>query len=36
MTDDTARDLLLELDFLGEGNYTMEIMKDGKNAHNHA
>ena len=36
MTDDTARDLQLKLDFLGEGNYTMEIMKDGKNAHNHA
>jgi len=36
MTDDTSRDFQLKLDFLGEGNYVMEIMKDGKNAHNHA
>jgi alpha-glucosidase len=32
MTDATPRDLLLKLDFLEEGNYTMVLIKDGKNA----
>jgi len=32
MTDATPRDLSLKLDFLEEGNYTMDLVKDGKNA----
>ncbi len=33
MTDWTARDMELRFDFLGEGNYTAEIYRDGVNAH---
>jgi alpha-glucosidase len=33
MTDWTARDLTLRLDFLGEGTYQAEIFADGINAH---
>ncbi len=36
MTDDTPRDFNLKLNFLGAGTYSMEIMKDGVNAENHA
>lgn len=36
MTDWEKRTLKLDLSFLGEGNYTMKIWKDGKNAHRHA
>ena len=32
MTDWTARSLIVDLSFLGEGNYEMEIMQDGINA----
>jgi len=32
MTDWTARSLNLDLSFLGEGTYEMEIMQDGANA----
>lgn len=32
MTDDTPRNLSLDLSFLGPGKYQMEIMKDGVNA----
>jgi alpha-glucosidase len=33
MTDWTARDLTLPLDFLGEGTYSAELFADGVNAH---
>jgi alpha-glucosidase len=33
MTDWTARDLTLRLDFLGEGSYQAELFSDGVNAH---
>jgi len=33
MTDWTARSLTLDLNFLGEGTYTMELFRDGANAH---
>jgi len=33
MTDWSARDLSLDLSFLGEGEYEMVVFKDGKNAH---
>ncbi len=36
MTDWDPRSLDLELDFLGEGTYTMKIWKDGVNAAKHA
>ena len=36
MTDWDARDMQLNLDFLGEGNYTIEIFRDGINAERHA
>ena len=36
MTDATARDFSLSLEFLDEGTYTMEVMKDGQNANRHA
>ncbi|MFV0592620.1 MAG: glycoside hydrolase family 97 protein [Draconibacterium sp.] len=36
MTDWDPRSLELKLDFLGEGNYTMKIWKDGVNATKHA
>ena len=36
MTDWDARDMQLNLDFLGEGQYTMEIFRDGINADRHA
>ena len=32
MTNWDARELLLDLSFLGEGNWTMEIFRDGANA----
>ena len=32
MTDWSGREFELDLSFLGEGNYTMEIFKDGVNA----
>jgi alpha-glucosidase len=32
MTDATPRDLTLKLDFLNQGDYTMELMRDGQNA----
>ncbi len=36
MTDWDARDLSLDLDFLGDGNYSMSVWKDGVNADKHA
>lgn len=36
MTDWTARSFDVDLDFLGEGNYVMECMRDGVNAHRYA
>jgi len=36
MTDWTPRNFNVELSFLGEGNYSMEVMKDGINASRHA
>ncbi len=36
MTDWDSRELDLNLDFLGEGNYTMKVWKDGINADKHA
>lgn len=36
MTDWTPRTLDLNLDFLGDGNYTMKVWKDGVNASKHA
>jgi alpha-glucosidase len=33
MTDWTARSLTLDLQFLGEGTYRMELFRDGANAH---
>ncbi|HPF50325.1 MAG TPA: glycoside hydrolase family 97 protein [Draconibacterium sp.] len=36
MTDWDPRTLDLKLDFLGEGNYTMKVWKDGVNASKHA
>lgn len=36
MTDWTPRDLLLDLDFLPEGMYSMILMRDGANAAKHA
>ncbi|MEA3477626.1 MAG: glycoside hydrolase family 97 protein [Bacteroidota bacterium] len=36
MTDWDARELDLDLSFLGEGNYSMQIWKDGINADKHA
>ncbi|MGI9531594.1 glycoside hydrolase family 97 protein [Lutimonas sp.] len=36
MTDNTPRNFELNLDFLAQGKYTMELMRDGKNAHNQA
>lgn len=36
MTDWDARTLELSFDFLGEGNYTMRVWKDGINADKHA
>lgn len=36
MTDWSKRDLTLNLDFLGEGEYIMEMWKDGVNAKRHA
>jgi alpha-glucosidase len=36
MTDWTARDLTLDLSFLGEGEHTAEIFEDGINAHRNA
>lgn len=36
MTDWDARTLELNLDFLGEGNFTMKVWKDGINASKHA
>ena len=36
MTDWDARTLDLKLDFLGDGNYTMKVWKDGINADKHA
>ncbi|MCK3683546.1 glycoside hydrolase family 97 protein [Maribellus sp. YY47] len=36
MTDWDPRSLELKLDFLGEGNYTMKVWKDGVNASKHA
>ena len=36
MTDDTARDMEISLDFLGDGSYTAEIMQDGVNANKYA
>lgn len=36
MTDWDARELSLDLDFLGDGNYTMSVWKDGVNADKHA
>lgn len=35
MTDWTARELMLDCSFLGEGNYIAEIMQDGMNADRH-
>ena len=34
MTDWTARSLTVDLSFLGEGTYEIEIMQDGINARN--
>lgn len=36
MTDDTPREFNIELDFLSEGTYEMEVFKDGMNARNYA
>jgi len=36
MTDWNARDIMLSLDFLDEGEYTIEIFSDGINAERHA
>jgi len=36
MTNWDPRELELDLSFLGSGNYSMEIWKDGKNAHRYA
>jgi len=36
MTDWDARNLELNLDFLGTGNFKMQVWKDGKNADKHA
>lgn len=36
MTDWTARDFSLDLSFLGDGNYQLESMADGKNADRYA
>lgn len=36
MTDWTPRNFTIKLDFLGEGAHTIEIWKDGANAHRHA
>ncbi len=36
MTNSEARELTLDLSFLGEGAYTMDVYKDGVNAHRHA
>ena len=36
MTDWTARDLSLDLSFLGEGNFTMDLWQDGINADRNA
>jgi len=36
MTDDSAREFNIELDFLSEGAYDMEVFKDGVNARNYA
>ena len=36
MTDWDAREMDLDLSFLGEGNYSMQIWKDGVNADKHA
>ncbi|MCY1720607.1 glycoside hydrolase family 97 protein [Prolixibacteraceae bacterium Z1-6] len=36
MTDWDPRELELKLDFLGDGNYTMKVWKDGINADKHA
>lgn len=36
MTDFTARDLLIDLSFLGGGRYTMTVVADGPNADRHA
>ncbi len=33
MTDWTARDMELDLSFLGEGDFVMEVYRDGANAH---
>ncbi len=36
MTDDSPREFNIELDFLSEGAYDMEVFKDGVNARNYA
>ena len=36
MTDDSPREFNIELDFLAEGAYDMEVFKDGVNARNYA
>lgn len=36
MTDWSPRNFTIKLDFLGEGAHTIEIWKDGANAHRHA
>ena len=36
MTDWDPRSLQLDLSFLGDGNYTMQVWKDGVNAAKHA
>ena len=36
MTDNSSRDLTLDLSFLDAGNYEMQLMIDGPNAHRHA
>lgn len=36
MTDDTPREFNIEVDFLSEGSYEMELFKDGMNARNYA
>jgi alpha-glucosidase len=36
MTDDTPREFNIKLDFLSEGDYEMEVFRDGINAKNYA
>lgn len=36
MTDWTARDLILDLSFMGKGNFTMDLWQDGINANRNA